>query len=151
MAMARETCRGSSRAWTTSTTATRAPPTDLGVDALWLMPVFASPSYHGYDVTDYERIQPDYGTHDDFTRLCAEAHRRGMRVIVDLVLNHSSSRHPWFVDSASSPDSSKRDWYVWSATDPAGRRPGTSSPRTPRGTRSTAPTTTASSGAACRT
>jgi glycosidase len=92
--------------------------TDLGVDALWLMPVFASPSYHGYDVVDYERIHPDYGTVEDFERLCAEAHRRGMRVILDLVINHTSSQHPWFVDSASSRTSAKRDWYVWSETDP---------------------------------
>lgn len=92
--------------------------TDLGVDALWLMPVFDSPSYHGYDVVDYERIEPDYGTVEDFERLCAEAHRRGMRVIVDLVLNHSSAQHPWFVESASSRTSPKRDWYMWSDTDP---------------------------------
>ncbi|PTL82924.1 alpha-amylase family glycosyl hydrolase [Vitiosangium sp. GDMCC 1.1324] len=92
--------------------------TDLGVDALWLMPVFDSPSYHGYDVVDYERIHPDYGTVEDFERLCAEAHRRGMRVILDLVINHTSSQHPWFVDSASSPGSAKRDWYMWSNTDP---------------------------------
>jgi len=91
--------------------------TDLGVDALWLMPVFDSPSYHGYDVVDYERIEPDYGTVEDFERLCAEAHRRGMRVIVDFVINHSSSQHPWFVESASSPDSPKRDWYMWSDKD----------------------------------
>jgi alpha-amylase len=91
--------------------------TDLGVDALWLMPVFASPSYHGYDVTDYERLHPDYGTNEDFERLCAEAHRRGMRVILDLVINHTSSQHPWFVDSASSPQSAKRDWYMWSDRD----------------------------------
>ena len=86
----------------------------LGVDALWLMPVFVSPSYHGYDTTDYEHINPDYGTDADFTRLCDEAHKRGMHVVVDLVLNHSSSKHPWFIESASSPQSSKRDWYVWS-------------------------------------
>ncbi|MFY0571717.1 alpha-amylase family glycosyl hydrolase [Archangium lansingense] len=91
--------------------------TDLGVDALWLMPVFDSPSYHGYDVVDYERIHPDYGTVEDFERLCAEAHRRGMRVILDLVINHSSSQHPWFVESASSRTSAKRDWYQWSDTD----------------------------------
>ncbi|OJH42293.1 alpha-amylase family glycosyl hydrolase [Cystobacter ferrugineus] len=91
--------------------------TDLGVDALWLMPVFASPSYHGYDVTDYERVNPDYGTNEDLERLCAEAHRRGMRVIVDLVINHSSSQHPWFIDSASSPGSARRDWYQWSDKD----------------------------------
>jgi len=89
----------------------------LGVDALWLMPVFASPSYHGYDTTDYERINPDYGTNDDFARLVAEAHERGMHVVVDLVLNHTSWKHPWFVESASSPSSPKRDWYVWSPTD----------------------------------
>jgi len=90
---------------------------DLGVDALWLMPVFASPSYHGYDTTDYERVNPDYGTNEDLTRLCTEAHRRGMHVIVDLVLNHTSNQHPWFIDSASGPGSPKRDWYVWSPTD----------------------------------
>jgi glycosidase len=91
--------------------------TDLGVDALWLMPVFASPSYHGYDTTDYDTINPDYGTNEDFTRLCTEAHRRGMKVIVDLVLNHTSNKHPWFQASASSPTSDKRDWYVWSPSD----------------------------------
>ena len=96
---------------------------DLGVDALWLMPVFASPSYHGYDTTDYERVNPDYGTNEDLTRLCAEAHRRGMKIIVDLVLNHSSNQHPWFVDSASGPTSPKRDWYVWSPTDPGWAQP----------------------------
>jgi glycosidase len=90
---------------------------DLGVDALWLMPVFASPSYHGYDTTDYERVNPDYGTNEDLRRLCDEAHRRGMRVIVDLVLNHTSREHPWFIESASGPSSPKRDWYVWSPTE----------------------------------
>ena len=97
--------------------------TDLGVDALWLMPVFASPSYHGYDTTDYETINPDYGTNADFARLLQEAHRRGIRIIVDLVLNHTSAKHPWFVESASSPDSPRRDWYVWSATDPGWAQP----------------------------
>ena len=97
--------------------------TDLGVDALWLMPVFDSPSYHGYDVVDYERIHPDYGTVEDFERLCAEAHRRGMRVILDLVLNHSSAQHPWFVESAASRTSAKRDWYMWSDTDLGWRPP----------------------------
>ena len=97
--------------------------TDLGVDALWLMPVFASPSYHGYDVTDYETVNPDYGTNADLERLFAEAHRRGMRVIVDLVLNHTSDRHPWFVESAASPASPRRDWYVWRADDPGWGQP----------------------------
>jgi glycosidase len=89
---------------------------DLGVDALWLMPVFTSPSYHGYDVTDYEKINPDYGTNADFDRLIADAHRRGIKIVIDLVLNHTSVEHPWFRDSASSPSSPKRDWYVWSST-----------------------------------
>ena len=96
---------------------------DLEVDALWLMPVFDSPSYHGYDVVDYEKIEPDYGTGDDFDRLLAEAHKRGIRVIVDLVLNHSSSQNPWFVESASSPSSPRRDWYVWRADDPGWTQP----------------------------
>jgi len=91
---------------------------DLGVTGLWLMPMFASPSYHGYDVVDYYTINPDYGTNDDFRRLMDEAHARGMYVIIDLVLNHTSSEHPWFVDSASGPDSERRDWYIWSDEDP---------------------------------
>ncbi|RKH60695.1 alpha-amylase family glycosyl hydrolase, partial [Corallococcus llansteffanensis] len=96
---------------------------DLGVDALWLMPVFASPSYHGYDVVDYERIQTAYGTAEDLQKLCDEAHRRGMRVILDFVINHTSSSHPWFVDSASSPRSEKRDWYSWRDNNPAWKQP----------------------------
>jgi glycosidase len=91
---------------------------DLGVDALWLMPIFESPSYHGYDTTDFEHVERDYGTDADFDRLIAEAHRRGIKVVLDLMLNHTSDQHPWFQESASSPDSPKRDWYVWSHTDP---------------------------------
>ena len=97
--------------------------TDLGVDALWLMPVFASPSYHGYDTTDYQTINPDYGTNADFSLLCAEAHKRGMRIVIDLVLNHTSSSHPWFVESSASPSSPRRDWYVWSRTNPGWTQP----------------------------
>jgi len=96
---------------------------DLGVDALWLMPVFASPSYHGYDVTDYRAIEPDYGTLEDFDRLLAEAHRRGIRVIVDLVLNHASAQHPWFQDALSGPTATHRDWFVWRADDPGWTQP----------------------------
>jgi glycosidase len=92
--------------------------TDLGVDALWLMPVFSSPSYHGYDTVDYETIEPDYGTTADFQRLLDEAHRRGIRVIVDFVMNHTSSQHPWFTESAASPRSPYRDWYLWRPDDP---------------------------------
>jgi len=95
---------------------------DLGVDALWLMPVFKSPSYHGYDATDYETINRDYGTNEDFARLCREAHRRGMRVIVDLVLNHTSSQHPWFLLSASSRPRQYRDWYIWRKENPGWTR-----------------------------
>lgn len=96
---------------------------DLGVDALWLMPIFESPSYHGYDVVDYERIEPDYGTLEDFELLCAEAHKRGMRVILDFVINHSGVGHPWFAESASSPTSPKRGWYVWKDQDPGWKQP----------------------------
>jgi alpha-amylase len=88
--------------------------TDLGVDALWLMPVFASPSYHGYDTADYEALQPDYGRPEDFRDLMVEAHRRGIKVIVDLVLNHTSTQHPWFQAAARSAADPRRDWYVWS-------------------------------------
>jgi alpha-amylase len=96
---------------------------DLGVEAIWLMPVFASPSYHGYDTTDYETINPAYGTNADFATLCQEAHRRGIRVILDLVVNHSSSENPWFVSARSSPSSPKRDWYIWSPNDLGWRQP----------------------------
>ena len=91
---------------------------DLGVTALWLMPITDSPSYHGYDTTDYYTVEPDYGTNEDFTALVEAAHERGIEVIVDMMLNHTSVEHPWFLDSAASPEASKRDWYVWSDTDP---------------------------------
>lgn len=90
---------------------------DLGVKGLWLMPINPSPSYHGYDVTDYYAVNPDYGTMEDFQQLLEEAHRRDMRVIIDLVLNHTSSRHPWF-QAASTPGSEYHDWYVWREKDP---------------------------------
>ena len=90
---------------------------DLGVTGLWLMPIHPSASYHGYDVTDYYSINPDYGTLDDFKRLLAEAKKRNIRVIIDFVLNHTSKEHPWFVASQD-PQSPYRSWYVWSKTDP---------------------------------
>ncbi|MBZ0267486.1 DUF3459 domain-containing protein [bacterium] len=96
---------------------------DLGVTGLWLMPITESPSYHGYDVTDYEHVDREYGTDGDFRTLMAEAHRRGIRVIVDLVLNHTSDQHPWFLASRSDPRSAKRDWYVWRNDDPGWRGP----------------------------
>ncbi|MBV6450956.1 MAG: Alpha-amylase [Anaerolineales bacterium] len=86
----------------------------LGVNAIWLMPIQPSPSYHGYDVTDYYSVNPEYGTVDDFKNLLAEAHERDIKIIVDLVLNHTSSQHPFFVDANSGPDSPHRDWYLWS-------------------------------------
>jgi len=97
--------------------------TDLGVDAIWLMPVFESPSTHGYDVVDYDAVERDYGTLADLDALLSAAHARGMRVIVDLVVNHTSSQHPWFIDSASGPSAAKRGWYVWSPNDPGWKQP----------------------------
>ncbi|HUP47460.1 MAG TPA: alpha-amylase family glycosyl hydrolase [Thermoanaerobaculia bacterium] len=97
--------------------------TDLGIDGIWLMPMFESTSYHGYDTEDYDTVERDYGTNAGFQRFLDEAHRRGIRVIVDLVLNHTSVEHPWFIESASSTASPRRDWYVWSATDPGWKQP----------------------------
>ncbi len=89
----------------------------LGINAIWLMPVNPSPSYHGYDVTDYYAINPQYGTMDDFKRLLAEAHKRDMHVIMDLVINHTSSQHPYFLDAAAQgPRSKYYNWYIWSDT-----------------------------------
>jgi oligo-1,6-glucosidase len=86
----------------------------LGVDAIWLSPIYASPGDdNGYDISDYRAIDPMFGTLDDFDRLVAGAHARGMKLVMDLVVNHTSDEHEWFVDSASSIDSPKRDWYWW--------------------------------------
>ena len=87
--------------------------TDLGIGGIWLMPINPSPSYHGYDVTNYRDINPDYGTMDDFRTFLNEAHKRGIKVIMDLVVNHTSKEHPWFTQSAADPNSPYRDWYVW--------------------------------------
>ena len=86
----------------------------LGVDAVWITPCYPSPQVDfGYDVSDYEAIDPMYGTLRDFDRLAAEAKKRGIRIIMDFVLNHTSDQHPWFLDSRSSRTSAHRDWYVW--------------------------------------
>ena len=85
----------------------------LGVSGIWLMPINPSPSYHGYDITDYYAINPQYGTLADFHHLLAEAHKRGIKVIMDLVINHTSNQHPWF-KSAANPRSPYHDWYSWS-------------------------------------
>jgi len=89
----------------------------LGIGGLWLMPVNSAESYHGYDALDYYAIEPDYGTKDDFIALMGAAHARGIRVIVDLVLNHTSSKHPWFLSSARG-DEPYADWYVWADENP---------------------------------
>ncbi|MCL7982747.1 MAG: alpha-amylase family glycosyl hydrolase [marine benthic group bacterium] len=88
--------------------------TDLGANCIWLMPIAASPSYHGYDVTDYYRVDPRYGTNEDFRRFVEEAHRRGIRVLVDMVINHVSSEHPYFKHSLLYSDSPYREWFRWS-------------------------------------
>jgi oligo-1,6-glucosidase len=87
---------------------------DLGVDVLWLSPVYPSPQAdNGYDISDYQDIEPMFGTLAQLDELIAELHRRGMRLVMDLVVNHTSDEHPWFVESRSGPDSPKRDWYWW--------------------------------------
>ncbi|WP_044039726.1 alpha-amylase family glycosyl hydrolase [Clostridium bornimense] len=90
---------------------------ELGVDGIWLMPVTESESYHGYDVIDYKAIEKDYGTMEDFQKLLEEAHKLNIKVIMDLVINHTSSSHPWFKESASSPNSKYRDYYRWVTKD----------------------------------
>jgi glycosidase len=91
---------------------------DLGITGIWLMPVMEAYSYHGYDVIDYYTVESDYGDNALFREFVAEAHDRGIRVIVDLVLNHTSTANPWFVNSSSGPDAPDRDWYIWSDSDP---------------------------------
>jgi maltose alpha-D-glucosyltransferase/alpha-amylase len=89
----------------------------LGIDVIWLLPMYASPLRDGgYDIADFYLVHPDYGTIDDVRAFIDAAHERGIRVIADLVMNHTSSDHPWFQESRSSPDSPKRNWYVWSET-----------------------------------
>ena len=96
---------------------------DLGITGIWLMPIAESPSYHGYDVVDYFTVEQDYGTNDDFRRLMEEAHGRGIRVIIDLVLNHTSYKHPWFKSAQRDVNSPYRDFYIWSDEDPGYKSP----------------------------
>src|ERR1700722_8884327 len=86
----------------------------LGVDAIWLTPIYPSPQVDfGYDISDYENIDPAYGTLADFDRLVAEASKRDIKIIMDMVMNHTSDKHKWFIESESSKTNPKRDWYVW--------------------------------------
>ena len=97
---------------------------DLGVDAIWISPIYPSPmADFGYDVADYCNVDPRFGTLADFDSLIASAHDRKLRVILDFVPNHSSDRHPWFVESRTSRTSSKRDWYIWRDPAPGGGPP----------------------------
>src|SRR5213596_866213 len=90
----------------------------LGVDAIWISPIFPSPmADFGYDVADYCDVDPRFGTLADFDELLGQAHERAIRVIVDLVPNHTSDEHPWFLEARASRDNPRRDWYVWA--DPA--------------------------------
>ncbi|NGT84675.1 glycoside hydrolase family 13 protein [Clostridium perfringens] len=87
---------------------------DLGIDLIWLCPMYKSPNHdNGYDISDYKDILDEFGTMDDFNELLNEVHNRGMKLIIDLVINHTSHEHPWFIESRSSRDNPKRDWYIW--------------------------------------
>ncbi len=118
----------------------------LGVDCLWVPPFYASPLRDGgYDISDYCAVLPEFGTLPDFSELVTQAHARGIRIITDLAVNHTSDQHPWFQASRSDPDGPYGDFYVWCDTDDRYRTPGSSSstPRraTGRSTRSAASTT----------
>jgi alpha-glucosidase len=96
----------------------------LGVDAIWLSPIYPSPQVDfGYDISDYENIDPAYGTLADFDRLVAEAKKRDIKIIMDMVMNHTSDKHKWFIESASSKTNPKRDWYVWKDAKAPGQPP----------------------------
>jgi len=90
----------------------------LGVTHIWLMPIHPSKNYHGYDVLDYYAVNPQYGTMEDFENLIKEAHKRGIKVLIDFVYNHTSKDNPWFIDSATNENSKYKDWYVWTNVDP---------------------------------
>ena len=97
---------------------------DLGVDAIWLSPINPSPDVdYGYDVSDYKSIDPKFGSMSDFDELVNQAHARGIKVILDLVLNHTSDQHPWFVESKRSTDNPKRDWYLWRKSPDGSQKP----------------------------
>lgn len=97
---------------------------DLGIDVIWLSPMYKSPNDdNGYDISDYQDIMEEFGTMEDFNHLLSEVHKRGMKLILDLVVNHTSDEHPWFIESRSSKDTPKRDWYIWADPKPDGSEP----------------------------
>ncbi|GAE26818.1 alpha-glucosidase [Halalkalibacter wakoensis JCM 9140] len=87
---------------------------DLGIDVIWICPMYKSPNDdNGYDISDYKDIMDEFGTMEDFDYLLKSVHARGMKLIIDLVINHTSDEHPWFIESRSSRENEKRDWYIW--------------------------------------
>lgn len=97
---------------------------DLGIDVIWLSPMYKSPNDdNGYDISDYQAIMAEFGTMNDFDQLLEGVHQRGMKLILDLVVNHTSDEHPWFIESRSSKDNPKRDWYIWEDPKPDGSEP----------------------------
>lgn len=93
---------------------------DLGIDAIWLSPFYPTPDADfGYDISDHTDVDPRFGTLADFDELVAQAHRRNLRVVLDMVMNHTSDQHPWFIESRSSRDNPKRDWYIWKEPSPS--------------------------------
>ena len=94
----------------------------LGIDAIWLSPIFPSPmADFGYDVSDYTGIHPLFGSLEDFEELLGAVHARGMKLLLDLVPNHTSNLHPWFLESRSGRDNPKRNWYIWKDAGPDGQ------------------------------
>lgn len=97
---------------------------DLGIDVIWLSPMYKSPNDdNGYDISDYKDIMDEFGTMHDFNQLLEGIHKRGMKLILDLVVNHTSDEHPWFIESKSSKDNPKRDWYIWKKPKSDGSEP----------------------------
>ncbi|HMF54487.1 MAG TPA: alpha-amylase family glycosyl hydrolase, partial [Edaphobacter sp.] len=97
----------------------------LGIDAIWISPIYPSPQVDfGYDISDYTNIDSQYGTLTDFDDLLSEAGKRGIRILMDMVMNHTSDQHPWFLEARSSRDNPRRDWYVWHDGRPEGTPPG---------------------------
>jgi alpha-glucosidase len=97
---------------------------NLGIDVIWLSPMYKSPNDdNGYDISDYQNIMDEFGTMVDFDELLTSIHARGMKLILDLVVNHTSDEHPWFIESRSSKNSAKRDWYIWKDPKPDGSEP----------------------------